>query len=245
MIRRVNFAVALAVFTLLFAGSPKTAHAQLGWTFVGVGEFDTDDVVLVLGGVTVAPRREGWAPLAGLSAYWLRYPIVGTAGNDNRTVTSIVPAVGLQNSFGSGAFQARVGYAFTDSDNDDNLGGVPAFTAEAGDDGVVTTAQVDYWGSGAWNAQAIGTYNFGAEALWARGRLGRRLFTVGDAGSLGLGAEVAFLDSDEYGATKVGGVVNFNPGRGTTLNAAVGRKLGHNDVGNATYFTFELVLYPR
>lgn len=246
MARRSYLLVSLVAFFVLIAGSVTPARAQLGFTVVGVGEFDTDDVYLALGSVTVAPRRTGWSPLASLTALWVQFPVSGTiAGSDEKqSVITVLPSVGVQNAFNGGAFQVRAGYAFSDRDEDDVLG-VPAFTAEAGDDGVVTTAQVDYWGTGAWNAQAIATYNFGAEASWVRGRLGKRLFGVGDAGSLGIGAEAALLDSDAYGATKIGGVVFFNPGPGTQINAAIGKKLGRDDAGDATYFTFELVLFPH
>ncbi|MGQ0560893.1 MAG: hypothetical protein ACT443_03350 [Gemmatimonadota bacterium] len=244
MIRRAYVAAALAA-ALLLAGRTTPAHAQLGWTFVGVGEFDTDDVILVLGGVSVSPQRRGWSPVGGVSAFYLQFPIGPQNGDDTRNITAVVPSVGIKNNFGSGAFQLRVGYSFRSSDRDDDTDTIPAFAAEVGEDGVVNTAQVDYWGSGAWNAQAIATYNYGSEAFWGRGRLARRLFGFGDDGAVSLGAEAAYLDSDNYAATKLGGLVMFNPGRGTLLNAAVGRKLGRDDFSDATYFTFELVLYGR
>ena len=69
MIRRVAFAAAIAT-AFFFSGSAKPAQAQLGVTVVGVGEFDTEDTYLVLGGVSVSPRGEGWSWIAGVSAYW-------------------------------------------------------------------------------------------------------------------------------------------------------------------------------
>lgn len=240
MRRRSNTAIAIAILAFCFAALARPAEAQLGWTFVGVGEFDTDDVYLVHAGVSVSPRVEGWTWIAGVSAHWLQYPIPSHLDNDaTRSITAVVPSVGIKNGFNGGSFSARVGYSFSDRDDDTT---VPVFT-EAGSDGVVNTAQLDYWGSGSWAAQAIGSYNYGSESFWGRGRLAKRLFSVGDAGSLSLGGEAAYLTSDNYDATKVGGVVMFNPGRGTQLNAAIGRKLDDGD--DATYFTFELVLFPR
>lgn len=238
MIRRT--AVAAAILTALFSFNPTSAHAQLGWTFVGVGEFDTDEVVLALGGVSVSPRREGWAPVGGLSAYWLQFP--SGPGDEKTSVLSVTPSVGIKNNFGTGSAQARIGYSFQDRDDDDVA--FPAFT-ESGGDGFVNSGQLDYWGTGAWSAQAIASYNWGSEAFWTRGRLAKRLVSVGDAGSLSLGGEVAYLDSETYGAWKYGGLAMFNPGRGTQLNAAVGRKIGRDTASDATYFTFELVLYPK
>lgn len=239
MTRRTNVVIAIATLTICLAGLTKPAQAQLGWTMVGVGEFDTDDVYLVHAGVSVSPRTEGWTWIAGLSAHWLQYPIGGLDADATRSITAVVPTVGIKNAFNGGSFSARVGYSFSDRDDDS---AVPVFT-EAGSDGIVNTAQLDYWGSGSWAAQAIGSYNYGSESFWGRGRLGKRLFSVGDAGSVSLGGEAAYLTSNDYDATKVGGVVMFNPGRGTQLNAAVGRKLDDGD--DATYFTFELVLFPR
>lgn len=234
MAKRRVVSVAFATAFLTLIGLTKPAHAQLGWTFVGVGDFDTSDVYLVLGGVSVSPTRSGWSPVGGVTAYWLQYP----NGTGNQDVTSVTPSIGLKNSFGTGAFQARVGYSFSNKDD------VPLVNAEASGSGVVNSAQVDYWGTGAMSAQAIGSYNWGSEAFWGRGRLGFRVARFGDVGAISVGPEATYLHSSNYNATRVGGVVGFNPGRGTTINAAVGRKLPN--VGeDATYFTFELVLYPH
>ncbi|HEX6559305.1 MAG TPA: cellulose biosynthesis protein BcsS [Longimicrobiales bacterium] len=233
----INRKVMSAAFVCAFAAlavHATPAHAQLGWTFVGVGDFDTSDVYLVLGGVSVSPTRAGWSPVAGVTAYWLQYPL----GSDHQNVTSVTPSIGLKNSFGTGAFQARVGYSFSNKDD------VPLVNAEASGSGVVNSAQVDYWGTGAMSAQAIGSYNWGSEAFWGRGRLGFRVARFGDVGSISVGPEATYLTSSGYNATRVGGVLGFNPGRGTTINAAVGRKFP--SIGeDATYFTFELVLYPH
>lgn len=234
-------AIAVFITTLLCVGSTTPAQAQLGWTFVGVGEIDTDDVYLVLGGVSVSPRRTGWSPVAGVTAYWLQYP-VSTVTDATRSVTSITPSLGISNNFGPGAFQVSVGYSFQNAEDDVTV--APAF-APGGGSGVVNTAQVDYWGSGSWSAQAIGSYSYGSESFWGRGRAAKRLFSVGENGSISLGGEVALLRAADYDATKVGGVVAFNPGPGTLINATVGRKLGAGNASDATYFGIEFVLYPH
>ena len=241
MLRRAAFAAAIAT-AFFFSGSVNPAQAQLGVTVVGVGEFDTEETYLVLGGVSVSPRKEGWSWIAGVSAYWLQYPIFGGINDATRSVTAITPSVGIKNNFGSGSGSFRVGYSFKNDDDDDDDNNVPAF-AEGGGDGIVNTAQVDYWGSGSIAAQGIASYNYGSESFWGRGRLAKRLFSVG-AGSISLGGEAAYLDSEGYNATKVGGLVMFNAGPGTQLNAAIGRKLPSAGP-DATYFTFEIVLYPH
>lgn len=236
-----TFVLAAAVMAaVLFSGNATPVHAQVGATFVGVGEFDTDDVYMGLVGVSVSPRGQGWTWVAGVSAYWLQYPLGGLTDNE-RTIKAITPSVGIKNNFGSGSALARIGYSFTDRDTNET---VPAFTAEANDDGFVTSAQLDYWGSGTWMAQGIASYNLESEAFWGRARLGRNIITLGNGGAISLGAEAAYLDSNNYNATKVGGVLGFNPGAGTQLNAVVGRKIVDGG-SNATYFAFELVLYPH
>jgi len=235
MINRRIAGLAFATAFAAFAGLAKPAHAQLGWTFVGVGDFDTENVYLAFGGVSVSPQGRGWAPVGGVSAYWLQFPNFG-GGHTN--VTTVTPSIGLKNNFGTGSVQARVGYSFSNKDN------VPLVNAEASGSGVVTSAQADYWGSGAMSAQGIGSYNWGSESFWGRGRLGFRVARFGDVGSISIGPEVSYLSSNDYNATRVGGVLGFNPGRGTTINAAVGRKLPSSGE-DATYFTFELVLYPH
>jgi hypothetical protein len=233
MTKRGIRAVAIAAAFLSFAGLAKPAHAQLGWSFVGVGDFDTDNVYLVLGGVSVGPQRAGWAPVAGVSAYWLQYP----AGTGTQSFVTVTPTIGLKNNFHTGDFIGRVGYSFSGKND------IPIVNAQASGSGVVTEGQVDYWGTGAMSAQGIADYNFGSSSFWGRGRLGFR-FAKWTNGSASIGPEVTYLNSNNYSATRVGGVLGINPGLGTQLNAAVGRKMA--DGGNdATYFTFELVLYPH
>jgi hypothetical protein len=220
--------------------SGRAAHAQLAWSVYGVGEFDTSDVVFVLGGVSVAPARSGWVPVAGVSASWLQYPIARIGDDDSQNVTTVTPTIGIANNFNGGAFQLRTGYAFSSGDSD---AATPIVAGDVGEDGVVLIGQVDYWGTGGWGGQAIASYNFGGEALWTRGRLTQRIFSLGGDGQIRAGAEAAYLNSEGYSATQVGGVVGFHPGRGAIITAGIGRKLADED--DATYFRVEIVLVPR
>ena len=227
----ITLLVALAAST-----SAEKAHAQLGWTFYGVGEFDTSDVLMILGGVSVGPSRQGWVPVAGASASWLTYPSGVVIGEDNQDVTTFIPTLGIANNFNGGSFQIRGGYAFA---NGEDL--TPGVVSNVGRDGAVAIAQLDYWGNGKLGGQAIASHNFGGDAFWGRGRVTYSILSLGNSGDLRIGPEVAHLASDEYTATQVGGVLGFNPGGGTYLTGGVGRKLSR-DGEDATYFRFEMVL---
>ncbi|MEX2280865.1 MAG: hypothetical protein WEE89_00075 [Gemmatimonadota bacterium] len=230
MRRRFLAIISLAISIFMIDARP--AQAQWGWTFYSVGEFDTNDVVFALAGISIAPQRMGWVPVAGIQAYWLRFPI----GTSDQSVISVLPSVGLGRNFDGGAFQVRVGYNF--SNEDIRAANV---TADVGD-GVVNTAQLDYWGTGGLGAQGIMSYNYGSESLWARGRVTTRLTDYGSAGQIRIGGEVAYLDGNGFSSVQPGVIVGFHPSAGTIINAGVGKRF--NDGEDATYFKVELVLTP-
>ena len=233
----------LTALIVLSTAAAKPAAAQLNWTFVGVGEYDTEDVVLALAGVSVSPARLGWTPVGGVQVNWLQYPI---NENEMRETFTILPSIGIRRGFDGGSFQFRVGYAIRDSnaEADDEVVGVPPVGADVGDDGVTNSAQLDYWGQGKLDAQLIGSYNYGSEALWSRARVTHRLFGLGSDGHIRAGGEAAYMTGEGYNAWQVGGVVGFHPGGGTIINAGIGQKLASGDGQNATYFRAELVLTP-
>ncbi|HEY0303415.1 MAG TPA: hypothetical protein VGC44_00510 [Longimicrobiales bacterium] len=235
-------APALLVLALC-AATARPAAAQLNWTIVGVGEVDTEEVVLALASVSASPGGSGWSPIGGVHVSWLKYPISST---DDRQIISIVPSVGVRNGFDGGSFQFRVGYAFRESNDDDEdvAVGVPPVAADIRDDGLVNAAQVDYWGNGNLNAQLIGSYNYGSEFLWSRARLTQKIFDLSGSGHVRAGGEAAYLNGEDYDAWQVGGVVGFHAGGGTIINAGVGRKLAIGEGNDATYFRAEIVLNP-
>jgi hypothetical protein len=230
-----------ALAALTFAAATP-ASAQLNWTVVGVGEIDTEDVALVLGSVSVSPARDGWAPVAGVTVSWLQYPI---SANATREIVGVVPSIGVRNGFDGGSYQFRVGYAFRDGNDelDDDFIGVPPVGVDIGDDGIVNSAQVDYWGNGNLNAQLIGSWNYGSESLWSRARVTQRLLSL-DRGHIRAGGEAAYLSGEGYDAWQIGGVAGYHAGNGTIINAGIGRKLASGDGTDATYFRAEIVLTP-
>jgi len=234
--KRSTAGIALAM--LLSAAAFRPASAQLGWTVYGVGEFDTEDVIYGLVGLNLAPSRLGIVPDFKVQAFVVRFPVgVGAIEGDQRII-GVTPSIGVANNFTGGTVGARVGYTFADAD--DNLGGFsPNVTVDVGE-GVVTTGQLEYWGTGALGAQALATYNFDSEALWARGRLTHRIFGLGDAGHVRAGGEVAFLNVGDFSTVQPGVLIGIQPGAGTIINLGAGLKLGDAD---ATYFKAELVLF--
>lgn len=223
---------------LLSAGAAtRPASAQLGWTVYGVGEFDTEDVIYVLAGLNLAPSRLGIVPVFNIQGFMLQYPLL----SKDQQIFGVTPSIGVANNFTGGTAAARVGYTLAGSKNE--LGELPPnVTADVGE-GVVTTGQFEYWGTGALGAQAIASYNFDSEALWARGRLTHRIFGWGDAGHVRAGGEVAYLNLGKanFSTVQPGVLIGFHTGRGTIINAGAGVKLSEGPP-DATYFKAELVL---
>jgi hypothetical protein len=229
----------------LLTTTAKPAAAQLHWTVVGVGEFDTDDAVLVLGGVSVGPAGSGWSPVFGATVAWLEYPLHNN-NNETREIIRFVPSVGIRNGFSGGSYQFRVGYAFRDANDEDGdeITGVPPIAADVGDDGITNSVLIDYWGTGKLNAQLIGTYSYGSESLWSRARVTQRVIGLSGDGHIRAGVETAYLTGEDYNAWQVGGVVGFQADNGTIINGSIGQKLASGDADNATYFRAEIVLVP-
>lgn len=232
----------LAFVLLLAVVSP--ASAQWNWGVFGNGEFDTEDVVFVLGGVRLAPTTSwSWSPVFGVQAFWLQIP----AGADDETsITAFTPSIGLQHAFTDGSVGVHGGYQFQSED----IAGAPTTSTTVGE-GAVAMANLDWGATRPIAVQLLGSYNFGAEAFWGRARSTLRVATI-SPGALRIGAEVAHLNQsddedtifeDDFSSTAVGPVVEWHTGRGVTLGAGVGRKLQDGD--DATYFRFEIALFPR
>ena len=239
--RKIRLSVSL-VLALLFT-STQPASGQWSWGVYGAGEFDTEDVVFVLGGVRLAPATSwSWSPVLGLQAFWLQFPVGADAEN---SVTAVTPSVGLQRSFQDGAVGIHAGYQFQSED----IAG-PATSATSVGEGAVAMANLDWGSTRPLAVQLLSSYNFGADAFWGRARSTLRIVTM-NPGALRLGAEVAHLnqsDDDDiigdtsFSSTAVGPVLEWQTGRGVTLGAAAGRRI--QDGPNATYFRFEMALFP-
>ena len=232
--KKISLAFALSLLTL--AAPLREAEAQWGANFVGVAEYDTENTMLVLGGLSAGPRGMGWAPRIGVQAYFLRFDITDTR---SANVTAIRPYVGMRNAFTGGSAGVNVGYAFVNRDvTVTGSGPVPAFV-EDHNDGVVVSGGWDYWGTGqSFGYQLLGSYNFGSEALWTRAR-GTIPLSTRETSQTRIGAEAAFLSGDGYSAFQPGVVMEFNNRGGRVFGLGAGMKFFEGG-GDAVYFKAEV-----
>ena len=218
------------VFALLLCGlAPKSAAAQK-WSAgsYGVAEYDTKKTFLLLAGISGGPAGLGIKPRIGVQAYELGFD----AGTARTNVFVIKPFVGLTNNYNGGAVSGSVGYAFSNS-NTKVVGGT-ALTSDNGK-GVVLSGGWDYWGTGGpAGYQVLGSYNFGSSSLWTRGRATRRLGQT----NTHVGAEVAYLNGDNYWAWQPGALVQFHSPSGSQLGLGAGMKFFQGGQ-NAVYFKIE------
>ena len=237
--RRVAIAGAIAM--ALQSGSTDRAQAQMQVMGLGVVEYDTNETLLLLAGINFGRGGNGWSPVFGVQAHYLTYD---RGLGDNADIFSVRPSVGLRNGFDGGAMQARIGYAFTSDDDDDPDFGAPTTAAEDFGDGVFVSAGVDYWGNGSGlGYQALGSYNFGSEALWTRGRVTTRIASSGERGQIRIGPEVAFQTSDDFEAIQPGGVIEWHRGSGLIVTLGAGVKLIQEDgIDDPVYVRGEIIL---
>ena len=220
-------AAAIALFTLLAAVLP--ASAQLRWTFHGRREIDQNDVEFGLVGVTLEPRRMGWAPTVRLEISRLQYAIRA----DSVNVWTGSPALGLRYVFNAGSIAVRAGYVFTE----DVLIRQPAVPANFGE-GVVNVVEFEYRG-----ANAIGSYNYGAENGWARARASHRIAQLGE-GYFIAGGEAGYVNGPGVESIQPGILLGWQVADRFDFLLGAGRRFGRHrgfvDDDDTTLFRVEL-----
>ena len=218
------------------AAAVLAAPAQGQWhaTALGVAEYDTDQALFLLGGVSASPGGRGVSPILGVQAYHIGFD----NGPSRTNVFAVKPYAGLSSNYGSGSVYGTAGYAFSNRDEGTKI--VSTATNDVGS-GVVVAGGWDHWGSGGpWGHQLLGSYNFDSENFWGRGRVTRRIASNGPA-QRRLGAEAAFSTGSGYTAWQPGVVLELHNGRGSILGLGAGLKLP--DGGDtAGYFKVEGIL---
>ena len=220
-------------FSLLSFAAP--ASAQWSATGVGVAEYDTQETLLLLGGVSAGPGGPGWSPLVGLQAYYLTYKLPA----ETRNVTSVRPYLGIRNNYGAGSLAFTAGYAFVSGDEGVNPVGTGVTDSR---DGVVISSALDHWGSGGpLGYQLLASYSFGGESFWSRGRVTTRVRELATGGQVRVGGEVAYATSGDFNMIQPGLVAEWHNGTGFILGAGIGRKI-ITDGDDATFFRLETVI---
>ncbi len=184
MIRNIRrFALAAVV---LLAGLPGNAAAQFQLVFYGSGEWDTHDQAVYTLGLGGQSTNLGFGPTVNILGYMVDQP-------DGNTIRAINPSGGVQYRWTQSALQLRAGYVFVDNDSANSAQVGSTFGGSK--DGLTTTAQYVYWGTGERTAELLGNMNWGDEYFWARGRANQRVLHTSNGG-LNLGAEVVAQGND-------------------------------------------------
>lgn len=226
-------AALVGAFSLFAVAAP--AAAQWSATAIGVAEYDTEETLLLLGGVSAGPGGAGWSPFVGLQSYLLRFKVP----TETRSVVSVRPYVGMRNNFGSGSLAFSAGYAFV---NKDDAPGPIGSAATDSKDGVVLSSAYDYWGTGGpLGYQLLASYNLGGESFWGRGRVTTRVRQLASGGQFRVGGELAYANSNDFSMTQPGLVAEWHTGGGLILGAGIGRKI-IADADDATFFRLETVI---
>lgn len=228
-------AALLGGFVCSIAAFARPAHAQWNVTGVGVAEYDTEETLLLLAGVSAGPGGAGWSPLVGVQTYYLTYKLP----SETKSVVSVRPYAGLRNNFPGGSLAFTAGYAFVNDDTSPSPVGTGVADSR---DGVVVSSALDYWGTGGpLGYQLLASYNFGGESFWGRGRVTTRVSELANGGQIRVGGEVAYANSGSFSMTQPGLVAEWHNGSGFILGFGVGRKL-IKDGNDATFFRVETVL---
>ena len=91
MVKMWRSAACTMAFAGILAGLPDAATAQRV-SGVGVVEYDTNETLLLLAGVSAGRGGDGWSPIVGLQAHYLSFD----RGAERADIISVRPSVGLR-----------------------------------------------------------------------------------------------------------------------------------------------------
>jgi hypothetical protein len=193
---------------------------DLAWSFAGEAAGDKTYVLFAQPEV-VFGSVPGWRPSIQLGGHvvWFDTP----TGSDNSW--GLTPAVGLRYQDSGGFFGGTVGWAIAGDENSfDPFGG--------GDNGLYTGLHAEYYGSGDWGLQGIADYNWGAQFLWSRAQILKRISQRSGGGGVSLGARLTWEadndgdipSDDRFQATMIGPVLQFSNAKGGNWTVSGGWK---------------------
>lgn len=198
------------------------AAQDLSWSFAGEAAGDKTYVVFGQPTLLFGPST-GWRPFVHVGGHvvWTDSP-TGT-----KNAWGITPAAGLRWQDSGGFLEGSVGWAIASEDVDrgfDVFGG--------GKSGLHTGVHTEYWGSGNWALQGIANYNWGADFLWSRAQILKRVATRSGGGGVSLGARLTWeaqADSDipsanRFQGTLVGPVLQVSGPSGMNWGVSAGYK---------------------
>lgn len=220
--RKLTRGVTMAIALLTWMTPLSTAAGQWSSSVFGVAEIDTDETLLLLAGLSAGPGGRGLSPRIGVQTYHLSTD----AGTSRSSAFVVKPWVGLVNAYEDGSVSGSIGYAFSNRDNPTTIPGTQrgAAVGDQGDGVVVAGGWETYGNTSALATQLLASYNFGSSAVWTRGRATGRL-SESEGGSTRLGAELAYLDGDDYRIIQPGAIMEFKRASGASFSVGAGVKL--------------------
>jgi len=159
-----NAVLALAVAALTIAGRNAEAQkSQLHPSFYGSAEADTHHDQFYLLGMYVGIGGLGWSPYFNVNAYNLHYRLL----QSQQSLTAVLPTLGMAYAGRRSGVSFGAGYAWVNNDD----AGAPGAEG-GGSDGVTASVGAYHNGTGSrpLHTQLLGSYNFGSQYVWARGR---------------------------------------------------------------------------
>jgi hypothetical protein len=247
--RLLSLASALSI-ALAPSASAQSLAVYGGVEAAGLGESSALLGASIAGGL-------GLSPVLGVTAQTYRFR---NGAGGFISANAISPLIGLQYNTGRQMWMGGVGYSFVSTDLP---AGTPGIGLSSGtEDGPFVLGQVNHWGDGNVDVQAIASFAFEPQYLWSRFRAAQRLgitpvFFGGEVVAQGSpshdddrvlvpGGPTVRVNVPSYWSFNVGPTLQYRVTENFRLLAAAGARIGTNDVPLSGYGKLEfLALVPR
>ena len=229
----------------------RPAQAQLSQfhpSFYGSAEADTRHSQFYLLGMYVGVGGLGWSPYFNVNGYSLHYRLVPDLENSDRTLSAVLPTLGIAYAGRKSGVSFGAGYAWVSNEDP----GAPGAEG-GGSDGATASFGAYHNGSGKrpLHTQILANYNFDSPYLWARGRASLP-FRNSSRHPARVGAEVVVQRGGEGGGEsnsfQVGPTLEYSWSRSLRTTGVVGYKsVGGSrfaSTGSDAYFKLEFSFSP-